>query len=41
MEDLTGTIINNRFRVDAFLGRGGMSELYKDRDEESADFMGM
>jgi serine/threonine protein kinase len=29
MSDLTGQVLANRYRVDAFLGRGGMSAVYK------------
>ena len=29
MQNLVGTTIANRYRVDQFLGRGGMAEVYK------------
>ena len=32
MPDLTGQIINNRYRVDAFIARGGMAEVYRVTD---------
>ncbi len=36
MEDLIGSVIKNRYRVDKFLGRGGMAEVYKVWDKERA-----
>lgn len=34
MSDITGTTIRNRYRVDSFVGRGGMAEVYKVWDNE-------
>jgi len=36
MTDLLGNIINNRYRVDSFIGRGGMAEVYKVWDQQRA-----
>jgi len=34
MSDLIGRMIKNRYRVESFLGKGGMAEVYKVWDEE-------
>jgi len=34
MSELIGRIVNGRYRVEAFLGKGGMAEVYKVWDQE-------
>ena len=34
MSDLIGQVFLNRYRVDSFVGRGGMAEVYKVWDQE-------
>jgi serine/threonine protein kinase len=34
MPEIIGQTINNRYRVDAFVGRGGMAEVYKVWDNQ-------
>lgn len=41
MPDLTGQIINNRYRIDAFIGRGGMAEVYKVWDKMRSVYLAM
>ncbi len=41
MADLTGQIINRRYKVEAFLGRGGMAEVYKVWDEQRATHLAL
>jgi len=41
MADLTGQILLNRYRVDSFLGRGGMAEVYKVWDANRTTFLAM
>ena len=41
MQDLIGKIIFNRYRVDGFIGRGGMAEVYKVWDQQRATFLAM
>ena len=41
MVDLIGQILLNRYRVDSFLGRGGMAEVYKVWDAQRAVFLAM
>jgi len=41
MADLTGKILANRYRVDSFIGRGGMAEVYKVWDRKRAVFLAM
>jgi len=39
MTELIGKIIYNRYRVEAFLGRGGMAEVYKVWDSQKAVYL--
>ncbi len=41
MENLVGKMIANRYRVDQFLGRGGIAEVYKVWDTTRATFLAM
>jgi len=41
MSDLTGQILANRYRVDSFIGRGGMAEVYKVWDSERATYLAL
>ena len=41
MSDITGKTIRNRYRVDSFVGRGGMAEVYKVWDNERGVHLAM
>ena len=41
MNDLIGRIMAERYRVDAFLGKGGMAEVYKVWDQKRSVFLAM
>jgi len=41
MVDLIGNVLVNRYRVDSFIGRGGMAEVYKVWDQERMSFLAM
>jgi len=41
MNELLHTMIMNRYRVDEFLGRGGMAEVYKVWDTQRATYLAM
>src|SRR5512135_8049 len=41
MSELTGQILGERYRVESFLGRGGMADVYKVRDLQRAVFLAM
>ena len=41
MEDLIGKIISGRYRVESFLGKGGMAEVYKVWDQERSVYLAM
>ncbi|HEX9019403.1 MAG TPA: serine/threonine-protein kinase, partial [Anaerolineaceae bacterium] len=41
MAELTGKVLAGRYRVDAFLGRGGMADVYKVWDQQRAVFLAM
>ncbi len=41
MTDLTGKLIAGRYRVDEFIGRGGMAEVYKVWDTRRSTFLAM
>ena len=41
MSSLVGKILANRYRVDSFLGRGGMAEVYKVWDNQRMVFLAM
>lgn len=41
MTELTGRVLQNRYRVDAFLGRGGMADVYKVWDQQRAVYLAM
>ena len=34
MPDLIGQTLNNRYRVDAFIDRGGMADVYRGFDQQ-------
>jgi formylglycine-generating enzyme required for sulfatase activity/tRNA A-37 threonylcarbamoyl transferase component Bud32 len=41
MVEIIGTTLASRYRVDAFIGRGGMAEVYKVWDEERATYLAL
>lgn len=41
MADLSGKVLLNRYRVDEFLGRGGMADVYKVWDSQRATYLAM
>ena len=41
MEKLIGKILNDRYRVESSVGRGGMAEVYKVWDQKRAVFLAM
>ena len=41
MAELIGRIVSNRYRVDAFLGKGGMAEVYKVWDQTRSVYLAM
>lgn len=41
MADLAGKVLLDRYRVDNFIGKGGMAEVYKVWDRERAVFLAM
>jgi len=41
MNDMLGRVIAGRYRVDAFLGKGGMAEVYKVWDQNRSVFLAM
>jgi eukaryotic-like serine/threonine-protein kinase len=41
MADLSGKVLLNRYRVDEFLGRGGMADVYKVWDSQRAAYLAM
>jgi len=41
MPNLIGQTIKNRYRIDKFLGRGGMADVYKVWDQRRATFLAM
>ncbi len=41
MNDLIGRTLSGRYRIDAFLGRGGMSEVYKVWDSQRSVYLAM
>jgi len=41
MTDLVGKTLSNRYRVDAFIGRGGMAEVYKVWDTNRMTYLAM
>ena len=41
MANLTGKTLKNRYRVDEFIGRGGMADVYKVWDQQRADYLAM
>jgi len=38
---IIGTVLKNRYRVDEFLGRGGMAEVYKVWDQDRAVYLAL
>jgi len=40
-KSIIGTLLNNRYRVDEFLGRGGMSEVYKVWDQDRSVYLAL
>ncbi len=41
MTELTGQVLGGRYRVEAFIGQGGMADVYKVRDIQRAVFLAM
>lgn len=41
MKSLVGKILSNRYKIDTFLGRGGMAEVYKVWDSRRMTFLAM
>jgi len=41
VQNLVGQLLKNRYRVDEFIGRGGMAEVYKVWDQRRATFLAM
>ena len=41
MNELIGKIIAERYRVDTFLGKGGMAEVYKVWDQNRSAYLAM
>ena len=41
MSDLVGKVLANRYRVDTFIGRGGMADVYKVWDLQRNAFLAM
>jgi len=41
MTELTGRTLQNRYRVDSFIGRGGMADVYKVWDQNRAVYLAM
>lgn len=39
MSELVGKVLGGRYRVDAFLGHGGMADVYKVWDQQRAVFL--
>src|SRR5512141_2583604 len=39
MADLIGKVVSGRYRVDAFLGKGGMAEVYKVWDQHRSVYL--
>jgi serine/threonine-protein kinase len=41
MQNLVGQTVADRYRVEEFLGRGGMAEVYKVWDQRRATYLAM